>query len=273
MPRIIALGIALSVTAFQPVVAQTAPNTPTWGVTIGAAAFSVPSYPGSKERRLLGMPLVNITWRDRAYFGPSPSGVTFGAGYKVVRGGHVTVATELGFQQDRPASRGEGLAGMDDRAVATTAGMSAIYSRGPVSGAVAVNQGLNEGAGLLATAQVTLMAPIGGRSVVSLGMGGTVADARQMEREFGVSGAEALRRQALVAAGDPRLESSAGTAYTPTGGLRSLSVSVSAMRVITARWVVIGMANVERLGNAASRSSLVEARTAVMGGVVLGYRF
>lgn len=272
MFRTVAVALTMTVAGVARVVAQDAPPTPTWGITIGAAAFAVPSYPGSKEHRVQGMPLINVTFRDRAYFGPSPSGVTFGAGYKVVRTGGLTIAPEIGFQQDRPSSRAGSLAGMTDRAVATTAGVGLSYQRGPINGGVGVAQGLNEAAGLLATAQLSLMAPVSARMFASIGAGVTFADRKQMQREFGVSAAEAARRGVLVAGG-AELPADAGQAYAPAAGLRQVNASISMLRILTAHWMVVGMGSVERLGSEPSASSLVERRVQVSGGVVLGYRF
>lgn len=272
MFRSLTVALAITATGVTTVVAQDAPAAPTWGVTVGAAAFSLPSYPGSRERRVAGMPLINVTFRDRAYFGPSPSGITFGAGYKVVRTGSLTIAPEIGFQQDRPASRARSLAGMTDRAVATTAGVGLSYQRGALNGALSISQGLNEEAGLLGTVQLSLMAPLSARMFASLGLGATLADAKQMRREFGVSDAEAARRGVLMAGGAD-LPTDAASAYDPKAGLRQVNASLSMVRILTAHWVVVGMGSVERLGKVPSASSLVEERTQVSGGMVLGYRF
>jgi outer membrane scaffolding protein for murein synthesis (MipA/OmpV family) len=94
-----------------------------------------------------------------------------------------------------------------------------------------------------------------------------------MRREFGVTELEATRRQALIAAGDDRLDPDDGLSYRPDGGLRHVGASLSIMYPMSQRWSLIGFGGVDRLSNeAAADSPLVRRREQFTAGLGLGYR-
>jgi outer membrane protein len=152
-----------------------------------------------------------------------------------------------------------------------TVGASLGYRAGPAEARVGVSQGLNDGGGFLGAARLALTRPFG-RLIATAGVGATFADRRQMRREFGVSELEASRRQALIAAGDDRLDPDDGLAYRPDGGLRHVGASLSLMYPVSQRWSVIGFGGVDRLSDEAADSPLVRRREQFMGGLGLGYR-
>src|SRR5262245_50169579 len=134
---------------------------PDWSIGVGAMAFTYPSYPGSDEYRVVPFPLVNASFRDRVYLGPSSTGVGFALGAYPIQGSHTRVAVEIGGQDSRPASRADALAGMEDRDMVATAGASVSYRTGPFEAIVAVSQGLNDGAGLIQTNRLVYSRPLG----------------------------------------------------------------------------------------------------------------
>ncbi len=245
---------------------------PDWNVSVGAMVFTYPSYPGSDEYRVVPFPLVNASFRDRVYLGPSSTGIGFALGAYPIKSSHTRLAVELGGQDGRPASRADALAGMDDRDAVATAGVSLSYRAGAFEGIVAVSQGLNDGAGLIQTTRLVYSRPLG-KVILVAAAGAALANGRQMRREFGITDAEAARRQALADAGDGRLESDDGRAYTPNGGLRHLGAGVSLIYPVSPRWSLIGLAGMEWLADEAAKSPLVRRREQFAGGVGVGYRF
>ena len=257
---------AVSVTAQQP-------PAPAWNVMVGAGAIAIPSYPGSDEHRIFPFPLAKVSYRDRAYFGPSSGGSGMALGAYAFRTPRFGVAGEVGFLPDRPADRAEALAGMDDRSFVATASATMSYAFGPLQGSVSATQGLNDDAGLLAAAQLSFTVPFTRRTIVVTGLGATFADARQMRWDFGVSGTEAARRQAMLDGGDDRLPADAGVAYAPDAGLRQVSASLTVIRIVSTHWAVIGIGGLDRLSDEAAASSLVRERMQVTGGLAVGYQF
>lgn len=274
MRRTVLLSL-LTFTAL-PLAAQQAPQpaaaTPAWTVMVGGGGILLPSYPGSEEHTVFTIPFLKVSYRDRVYLGPSTGGNGMGLGVNAIKTGPLAVTAEVGFSPDRPSDRGDGLAGMDDRSFVGTATLGASYGYGPAQLAVSGTYGVNDGSGTLISTQLGLMVPTPG-IMTSIALGATWADQRQMRREFGVSSREAARRQALIDAGDDRLAADAGVAYAPEAGLRSISASLQLIRPLGAKWALVGLGSIERLGDEAAASSLVQRRVQWTGGLLVGYAF
>jgi len=272
---VLALAVPLRLIAQEPVAGQAQDSqftAPAWNVGIGAMVFTYPRYPGSNEYRVVPFPLVNVSFRDRVYLGPSSTGVGFALGAYPIHDSHMRLAVELGGQDSRPASRADALAGMDDRDMVATAGASVSYRTGGFEGILAVSQGLNDGAGLIQTTRLVYSRLLG-RVMLAAAAGAALANARQMRREFGITDEEAARRQALIDAGEGRLEPDDGRAYQPDGGLRHLGLGLSLIYPVSRRWSLVGLAGMEWLADEAAKSPLVRRREQFAGGVGVGYQF
>jgi outer membrane scaffolding protein for murein synthesis (MipA/OmpV family) len=132
---------------------------------------------------------------------------------------------------------------------------------------------MNDGAGLLGSARLAFTQALGSRVIATAGVGATFANARQMRWDFGVTQAEASRRQALIAAGDDRLRADEGSAYEPKGGLRNLGASLSLVFLVSRHWALVGFGGADRLSDEAAASPLVRRREQYSGGLGLSYRF
>jgi outer membrane protein len=234
--------------------------------------FAYPAYPGSDEYRVVPFPLADARFRDRVYLGPSSTGIGFALGAYPLQSAHWRLAVEVGGQDSRPADRADALAGMEDRDFVATGGVSLSYRTGFFEGIVAASQGLNDGAGLIQTTRLVYFRPVG-KVILGAAAGVALANGKQMRREFGITDSEAARRQALVDAGDGRLESDDARAYAPDGGLRHLGLGVSLIYPVGSRWSLVGLAGVEWLGDEAANSPLVRQREQFAGGLGVGYRF
>ena len=100
MRTTIIAGLILALAAAR-LEAQAAPVSPAWDITLGGGAIVVPSYAGSKERQVFPFPLAKVVYRDRAYVGPSASGMGLGAELEDSRSGLFVLrknsATPAGF--------------------------------------------------------------------------------------------------------------------------------------------------------------------------------
>lgn len=265
--------ILLAFTAFPGIAAQAPQAPPSWEVSLGAGVLASPSYPGAEEYRIVPFPLTQVSYRGRVYLGPSSTGTGLGLGAYAIRTERFGVAAEVGVLDNRPASRADALAGMDDRDLVATAGMSMSYRWSGFQGVLSVTQGLNDGAGLLGTASLSYGLRVASRLSATAGVGATFANARQMRWDFGVTGAEAARRQALIAAGDDRLEDDEGAPYRPEAGLRQVGASLSLMYAVSSHWALLGFGGLDWLSDEAAASPLVRRREQWSGGLGLGYRF
>jgi outer membrane scaffolding protein for murein synthesis (MipA/OmpV family) len=271
MRRTLAAVIIVSLVSAE-LAAQEPPPASDWNVSLGAGALASPSYPGADEYRIIPFPLTQVAYRNRVFLGPSTTGTGFGIGAYALRTQQVGLAAEVGFLNDRPASRADALAGMDDRDFVATASVSLSYRLNAFEGTLGATQGLNDDAGLLGGMRISYSQRVGGRFIASAGLGATFANARQMRWDFGVTSAEASRRQALIAAGDDRLDADDGSPYDPDGGLRHLGASLSLVYILSPRWSLMGFGGVDRLSDEAATSPLVRRREQFSGGIGLGYR-
>jgi outer membrane scaffolding protein for murein synthesis (MipA/OmpV family) len=162
---------------------------------------------------------------------------------------------------------------MDDQSAVVSVGANASYRLGPIKAVVGIAAGLNDGAGVLGTVQLSVTRRILPRLVATVTGNVGFADEKQMLRDFGVTDIEARRRQALIAAGDPRLAPDSGGAYQPEAGFRQAGVSVLLAYVLSPRWSVIAMGGVDGLSNAAAASPIVRSRTQATVGTGIVWRF
>jgi MipA family protein len=247
---------------------------PTWEGSIGGVVVATPQYPGSEEYRILPVPIVRITYKGRLFFGPSQTGLGGGIGAYALRTSRLSVAVETGVQDRRPAGRADALAGMEDRPIVASVGATATYRHGPIQAVVGVAKGLNDDAGVLGLVQLSMTRRIRPRLLATVTGSAMFADQKQMLRDFGVTDIEARRRQALIAAGDPRLAPDSGAAYLPeTGGLRQAGASVFLVYVLSPRWSAIATAGVDGLSDTAAASPIVRSRAQATVGTGLVWRF
>jgi outer membrane protein len=243
-----------------------------WAIALGAGAIVVPDYVGSDDHRMLPFPMVQVTYRNRFFLGPSSTGLGGGVGAHLVRSPGLELAAELGIQDGRPAKRADALVGMDDRSLLGTAGASVGYALGPARATAGVSRGLNDDAGWSGTAHLAFTRPLTTRLVATTAASVALADTRQMRRDFGVTATEAARRQALIDEGDPRLGPDESRSYHPDGGLWQVGASISLLGTVSQRWSVLAFGGVNWLTNKATNSPLVRKRDQPWAGLGLMWR-
>lgn len=263
---VLTLGIGAQLAAQQP------PPRPDWNIVVGAAALVVPEYPGSDEYRVLPIPMVQVAYRDRLFIGPRAGGAGLGLLAYSVGTPRLSVAAEAGLLDSRPEDRADALAGMEDRDVVGTVGASLTYRLKAVQADLSVVRGLNDEAGFLGTTSLSYTHMFARRVIATTGVNAMFADARQMRRDFGVTDAEATRRQALIDSGSDLLEPDEGNAYRPGGGLRQLGATLSLVYVVSPRWSIISFGGVNRLSDEAADSPFVRRREQFLGSVGVGLR-
>jgi outer membrane scaffolding protein for murein synthesis (MipA/OmpV family) len=212
------------------------------------------------------LPIAQITFRNRIYLGPISGGVGAGMGAYLVRTRHLGLAAELGMSENRPADRADVLAGTADRDVLASAGASLSYQVSAFTGTLAVQQGLNDGGGALATAQLSYTRLVRDRLIATLGGGAAYASARRLRREFGVTEREASRRAALIAAGDRRLRPDEGGLYRPGTALSHAGADMSLTYIVSQHWAATAFGATTRLGDTPANSPLVRERQQFFGG-------
>jgi outer membrane scaffolding protein for murein synthesis (MipA/OmpV family) len=220
------------------------PNLPEWRVVLGAAAEDKPLYDGAALSRVQGGPLINIRYRDIAFVS-----VGEGIGVNVLRGENYRAGIELGYDLGRRVSDDYGhLRGLGDigRAPAVEVFASyAISKEFPLVLRGNVRQLVGGADGLVADVGVYMPLPGSSKKLIMFaGPSITYADHRYLQKEFGVTPAQAL------ASGYP--------VFDPHAGTNAVGFGFSATRFITDHWLINVDAAVNHLLGSASESPITQ---------------
>ncbi len=271
---IAALGTALG--AMAPIAgAQDADAAPRQRLSgyVGGAVVALPRYVGSDEYRLVAVPIGQLEYRGRVYVGGSQSALGPGVGAYLLRTGSLAWDVGVTGAGARPESRGDALAGMGKRSAASFATTGVAYRLAFVQASAGVAVGLGKEQGSYGSVSLGTELPVARRWIVGASTSATVADARHMAFDFGVSGEQSAERHALLAAGDARLRGVDVGTYAPSGGVKETRSAASVAYLLTPRSRVVAFAQGSTLSGEAARSPLVRKRTGAMTGVAFGYGF
>lgn len=289
MPRVrsclAVLALALVSAAVPSSPAQDTPREPgadrpvkTWSFSAGAAVLAFPEYPGSEETRVLAVPFVGVTYKDRVYFGPgegrSATGAGLGLGAYLVRGRHVTWSVDLGADLSRKERRADALAGMGDRGsrVYLSTGAAWRWDGGWRTG-LSVGRALNGPKGLRARVDAAYERRFAEVWFAGAGLNAVAGDADDLSDDFGIDAAQAERRAALLAAGDPRLRPGDARVFEPSRGLREIGAGLQVGRSFGPHWRGVALAGLSRIAGDAADSPLVRERTNLAAGVFVSREF
>jgi outer membrane scaffolding protein for murein synthesis (MipA/OmpV family) len=223
------------------------PDLPVWQSYVGAAAAVQPLYDGARPYRLMGLPVVNVRYRDLAFLSTDE-----GVGVNLLRDANwragVAVTYDLGRDEDDYPSR---LRGIGDIRPAPEAKLFAEYVLSPDVPLVLranLRRALGGSDGWIGDLGAYLPLPgSSDRFVWFAGASLTFADSRYMERWFGVGEAQVAR------SGYRRYEASAG--------LKSVGFGANAVWVAGTHWLLGASLAVARLTGAAADSPLTERAT------------
>jgi outer membrane scaffolding protein for murein synthesis (MipA/OmpV family) len=200
------------------------PNLPDWRVVLGAAAEARPLYDGAAVSRVLGGPVINIRYRDIAFVS-----VGEGIGVNVVRGENYRAGIQVGYDLGRRVSDDiTHLHGLGDIARAPSVEAFASYAISkdfPLVLRADVRQIVGGADGMVA--DVGMYMPLPGSSkklIMFAGPSITYADHRYLQKEFGVTPAQAL------ASGYP--------VFDPHAGTSAVGFGFSVTRFLTDHWLI-----------------------------------
>src|SRR6266851_7731877 len=200
------------------------PDLPDWRVVLGAGAEAKPLYDGAELSRVQGGPVINIRYNDIAFVS-----VGEGVGVNVLRGENYRAGVFLGYDLGRHVEDDYGhLHGLGDigRAPAAKLFISyAISKEFPMVLRGDVRQIIGGADGMVADVGVYMPLPGSSKKFIMFaGPSITYADHRYLQKEFGVTSAQAL------ASGYP--------VYDPHAGTSAVGLGISATRFITDHWLI-----------------------------------
>jgi outer membrane scaffolding protein for murein synthesis (MipA/OmpV family) len=224
------------------------PDLPRWRTILGAAAEVQPVYDGARAYRVSGGPVINIHFRDIAFFSTAE-----GLGFNFLRGDHYQVGLGLTYDLGRKETDDlTNLHGMGDIAPAPVAklyGSWVLSKKFPLILRLDARQFIGGAEGAVGDAAV--YTPLPGSSerfVMFAGPSITVGTRQNLQTLYGVTPEQSL------ASGHP--------IYTIShSGTTHAGVGFSATKFIGQHWLLNLDAAISQIRGAPSRSPLIEART------------
>jgi len=220
---------------------------PEWRVVLGAAAETQPVYAGASAYRVQGGPVINVQYRDIAFFSTGD-----GLGVNVLRGDHyrvgAAIAYDLGRKERADFSNLRGMGNISAAPVAKVFASYVLSKKFPLILRVDAKQIIGGANGAIADAGVYMPLPGSSRKFVMFaGPSIELATHKYLQDEYGVTPAQSL------ATGHPMFDTHAG--------MVSVGVGFSATRFITDHWLLNIDAAFNKLKGSPDVSPLTEAST------------
>lgn len=223
------------------------PNLPDWRTVAGLAAEVEPVYLGARATRVYGGPVINIRYKDEAFFS-----VGEGLGYNFLHGRYYRVGVAITYDEGRrEADDYAHLRGLGNISVAPAVKLYGSYVMSkdfPMVIQMDVRQIVLGGAdGTVGDVEAYMPLPGSSKSfVMFLGPSITFANASFLKKNFGVTQSQSL------ASGDP--------IFNVHGGTNSVGLGFSATKFLTQHWLLNADAAYSRLRGSAAESPVTENR-------------
>jgi outer membrane scaffolding protein for murein synthesis (MipA/OmpV family) len=235
------------------------PQLPQWRVFLGVAAELQPVYQGARAYRVLGGPVINIRYKDLAFFSLGE-----GLGINFLRGPYYRVGISLGWDLGRRVPDDyPNLHGLGDISLAPSVKLFASYVLSkdfPLVIQADVRQIIGGAAGVVGDLEAYMPLPGSSKKfVMFLGPSITWADHRYLQKEFGVTQTQSL------ASGHP--------IFDVHGGTNSVGLGFSATRIFTEHWLLNMDAAISYLRGSAAESPITEARVQRAFALSVDYRW
>ena len=235
------------------------PDVPEWQVVLGVAAEEQPLYDGAHPYRVEAGPVINIRYRDSAFFS-----VGEGVGMNILSGDNYRAGIALGFDLGRRVSDySTHLQGLGDIARAPVIKLFASYAvskQFPLVLRVDVRQFVGGADGVIGDFGAYLPLPGSSKRLFMFaGPSITLADNLYMQKEFGVTAAQAA--------------ASAYPEFDAHGGANAVGLGFSATRLITDQWLINLDAAVNRLLGSANASPITQVSVQHVVAVSFAYKW
>lgn len=126
-----------------------------WEIMVGLGAMYGPNFEGSDTSTVGVLPMFNVTWRDRVFFG-----MENGLGVHVYKTDKMRISTSIGYDGGRDEDDSKLLSGLGDVDGSATLNASIEYELGPITPFAEVSQHLGGSNGLQAEFGIEAGLPI-----------------------------------------------------------------------------------------------------------------
>ena len=199
-------------------------NGPDWHYVLGAAADIRPLYEGAELYRKQGGPVISVRYRDIAF-----ASIGEGLGVNLIRGANyragIALAYDLGRYESDDVAHLRGMGDIPRAPVIKVFGSYVISKEFPLVLRSDVRQFVGGADGLAGDVEAYMPLPGSSKKLIMFaGPSVTFADRRYLQKEFGVTMAQAL------ASGYP--------VYDPHAGSDSAGIGFSATGFLTDHWLI-----------------------------------
>lgn len=234
------------------------PDLPKWRRVLGVAAEVQPVYDGSHAYRVSGGPVINIQYRDEAFFSTGD-----GLGVNIFHGKHyqigLAMAYDLGRKEKDDLANLHGMGNISAAPVAKAFGSWAISRYFPMVLRVDVRQFIGGAQGLVGDAGAYIPLPGSSKTFVMFaGPSITMATHHYLQTLYGVSPQQSL------ASGHPAYE-------IPQAGTSAAGVEFSATKFFTEHWLLNADMAINQIRGSPAHSPLVQRRTQRVLAVSMNY--
>jgi outer membrane scaffolding protein for murein synthesis (MipA/OmpV family) len=224
------------------------PDLPEWRTILGVAAEVQPVYDGAHEYHVQPGPVINVHYRDIAFFSTGE-----GLGFNFLRGDHyqvgVGVAYDLGRKQSEDARNLQGMGNISPAPVAKLYGSVVLSKKFPLILRVSARQFIGGAEGAIGDASVYLPLPGSSKTFVMFaGPSITLATHHYQQVLYGVTAEQSL------ASGHPIYD-------IPHSGTTNAGVGFSATKFVTKHLLLNLDAAISQIRGSPAYSPLVEQRT------------
>lgn len=220
------------------------PKVPDWRYVLGAAADIRPLYDGAELYRTQGGPVINVRYRDIAF-----ASIGEGLGVNFIRGENyragIALAYDLGRYVSDDVAHLRGMGDIKRAPVVKLFGSYVISKEFPLVLRSDVRQVVGGADGLLGDVEAYMPLPGSSKKLIMFaGPSVTFADRRYLQKEFGVTMAQAL------ASGYP--------VYDAHAGSNAAGIGFSATGFLTDHWLMSVDTAVNHLLGSAEQSPITQ---------------
>jgi outer membrane scaffolding protein for murein synthesis (MipA/OmpV family) len=224
------------------------PDLPRWRTLVGVGAEWQPIYDGARAYRVRGGPVIDIRFRDIAFFSTGE-----GLGYNFLRGDHFQVGLgvtyDLGRKEKDDLTNLHGMGDISAAPVAKLYGSWVLSRKFPLILRVAARQFIGGAGGAVGDAAVYTPLPGSSKTFVMFaGPSITLGTRQHLQALYGVTPEQSL------ASGHPVYD-------IPHSGTSNAGVGFSATKFFGKHWLLNLDAAISQIRGSPSRSPLVEERT------------
>jgi outer membrane scaffolding protein for murein synthesis (MipA/OmpV family) len=227
---------------------------PEWRVTLGLTGTVTPKYEGADSYHVMPGGIVDIRFRDIAFFS-----VGEGLGVNLLRGdtyrAGVAVSYDLG-RNDNDDPRIRGLGDIDPAPEAKVFGQVFIL---PVVLSFDIRRGIGGHDGWIGDLSAYMPLSASEKFIAFAGPSVTLADQDYMDSYFSVSPGQAANSNLPAFKADP--------------GFKNANFGITAIYFITDNWLIVADAAVERLLGDAAHSPVTQSRTQFTFDLSIAYTF